>query len=965
MRRQLLRLVLYLLALPLSTYAAFQHITVSSSPSMDPVASVNMKIGCIPSTFSDNPDTFPSSKAVLASPEDACYPEEYTDPQLWQLDNQEAIKGNIAIVRRCKTCNCYFDEKAMAAYNAGATGVIIINDNEEGVLPITAGQYHDDYSSYIPVCMVTYDDGESILNVVESGTDVYISFENVFPEDLGDVPDTDFNLLTYLDVLTPWEVKWRYPASNCLWNPPNQTFSASIDPVTAKLVKAEIVMSCPFDLDPNHYNCASRGCHVVGVSNEAELEGNFALFLREDFDGDQMCHDVQELAAAAQIAGAAGVIASSQSYWSLPLFDAPKYSPFDFTIQTYIVPGSYASDWYSLMQAGEDVVVKFPPSEGEYPETYYPHVDVMGALPETTVCAKESNRDKECFPAGQARFNPVSFPALSAELIIAEVHESCHDVEDLDGKDGSGLDCVTCADLLQQDEAITNKDKLAGKIALVRASQTFCINEWEDLVDNLEAHGAEGLLVGNENNYTYTMVDSEEDEVTKVPVFNVAIDSMERILELYFLPNTVQMHFPALLGSEVVPKNVTSYHQVADDDESHLGLTQIEIEKPKRLAGKIEAGQADFNKEFEGGRFNLYGIHFYEFCDSQLSCHKCNLLSRPLTDHFPKGGAAILDARSASCFNPIGSVVRFIQDAGAEAVIVVNDGNELLTLSNGGSVIDDDLRIPVFNIGREPGEPLIEELLEDEYSSTKLSVRLPKIKKVIEESEDGEEEIIFEAPEVLDPDSIDYDENESNDEESKRRGGFDSPSFDTGSPLGGVVMMLVILSLVLAFIGLRHLNKLRNTRRMLGVYNQLNAGTQVTNTTHIGDSGGTALQQGAGVAAFRQPEVILTARPWKSASPSKPQAAGVFGLLDFRGSGGKTGGTIAELEMSSMRSVGMASPVQVPVVEASYMIPDHHVGVGGRQGYAAEGKSCDTDSDDEAKPSADNRRPSAAPLLNP
>ena len=113
-----------------------------------------------------------------------------------------------------------------------------------------------------------------------------------------------------------------------------------------------------------------------------------------------------------------------------------------------------------------------------------------------------------------------------------------------------------------------------------------------------------------------------------------------------------------------------------------------------------------------------------------------------------------------------------------------------------------------------------------------------------------------------------------------------SPLTRTTSPLGGVVMMLVILSLVLAFIGLRHLNKLRNTRRMLGVYNQLNAGTQVTNTMRTGDSGGTALQQGAGVAALRQPEVILTARPWKSASPSKSQAAGVFGLLDFRGSGG-------------------------------------------------------------------------------
>ena len=150
---------------------------------------------------------------------------------------------------------------------------------------------------------------------------------------------------------------------------------------------------------------------------------------------------------------------------------------------------------------------------------------------------------------------------------------------------------------------------------------------------------------------------------------------------------------------------------------------------------------------------------------------------------------------------------------------------------------------------------------------------------------------------------------------------------------------------------------------MLGVYNQLNAGTQVTNQMHAGNN---EVQQGGGAAAVRQPEVILTARPWKSAAPSKVQTPGFgFGLLDFRGLGQKAGGTIAELEMSSTCSVGMASPVQVPVVEASYMMTDHHAGGGGGRGYA-EGKSYDTDSDDdEAKPSTDNRRPSAAPLLNP
>ena len=643
----------------------------------------------------------------------------------------------------------------------------------------------------------------SLAEVLASSTDAYISFENVFPEDLGITPSNDINYLTYVDVLTPWDIKWRYPASNCLWNPTHQT-SLSMDPITAKVVKAELVMHCPFVYDDNHlYNCQQRGCHVTGVSNAAELQGNIALFLQ--YDDDELCHDVQELAAAAQIAGAVAAIASSLSYWSLPLFDAPKWSPFDFTIQTYVVPGRYAADWYTFIGLGEEVVLRLPPFEGELPETYFPHVSVMGSLPETTVCAKESNRDKECFHAGQATFNPATSPPVEAQLIVAQVDASCHDAENLDGKDGSGLDCAACANQLQQDNAITNKNNLDGKIALVRATETFCINEWEDLIDNLEAHGVVGVLVGNVNDYTYTMVDTEEDEITNVPVFNVAIDSMERILELYALPGTVEVSFPPIKIGEVVPKNVTSHHLAAQE----LGLTQVEITRPSRLAGKIEAGQANFNKEFDGGLFNLDRIVFYEFCDGQISCHKCNLLANPLIEVYNYGGVALLDARSASCFNPIGSIVRIIQEAGAEAVVVVNDGEELLTLSNGGADIDEDLTIPVFNIGREAGKPLLSNL------NTPVTIRLPKIKKeIVDEGnnvgghddgdkgegesdgegdtypdpEDGDDssydsdgnpdgddkdeegvEWVYIAPETLDPESIEHDEDVETDQGRKQR----------------------------------------------------------------------------------------------------------------------------------------------------------------------------------------------------
>ena len=66
--------------------------------------------------------------------------------------------------------------------------------------------------------------------------------------------------------------------------------------------------------------------------------------------------------------------------------------------------------------------------------------------------------------------------------------------------------------------------------------------------------------------------------------------------------------------------------------------------------------------------------------------------------------------------------MRFIQDAGAEAVVVVNDGNELFTLSNGGAGIDDDLKIPVFNIGREVRRGLSEERSDERSSLNHFNV---------------------------------------------------------------------------------------------------------------------------------------------------------------------------------------------------------------------------------------------------
>ncbi|GMH52732.1 hypothetical protein TL16_g03458 [Triparma laevis f. inornata] len=942
-----------LLLLPLlllsPSHAAFQHITVTTS-------SQTKNYGCKPSTFTSIPSTFESYSAALVNPEDACYPEDYTsDVRFWTPDNSNELNGKIALVRRCKTCNCYFENKAQAAVNSGASGVIIINDNLDAVIPVTAGQADMTYTSPVPVCMVTFDDGEEILDFIEDDG-FSVSFEGVFPEDLNQVPehpDGDYNFLTYLDVLTPWPIKFRYPSSTCLWNPVGDITQ---NPITAKLVVASIKMHCPFP-DNSEHSCFLRGCHVIGLNNPNEVKDNIAIF--SEYDEDEYCHDVQELSAAAQNAGAIGAVVGYRELYSLPVFDAPKYSPYDYQIPTYIIPGAFARDIREVVEeGGEEVIVRFPKymedtSLGVIPEQYFPSSEVLGALPQTAVCVRsENSSSRSCFTAGQAMFNPSNSPPLQKELVLATIDASCHDEDMEDGKEGSGADCVSCMSLLNQDLAVSNRYSIEDKIVLVKAAETFCINEWEDLIDNLVAHGAVGMVVGNENDYTYTMVDSQP-ETSPIPVFNVHQTSLAAILEILELrtydesagvseASKATVSFPRISSGSVVAKNITSHHLQYDS----FGLTQLDVVRPTRFSGIVEAGQANFNKEFSNSNLLMLSLTtFYNFCSSETdgqvnsfySCHKCNLLSSPLTSTFPHGGVAVIDMTTAGCFQPIGSVVKFVQEQGAEGVIVVLEDQELVTLSNGDNEeLNADIKIPVFNVARESFEDILNELKLGPHGDM-IKIRLPKI-SFVEMDTDGdgdtsnddsagngtEVEGIYIADETIDEfDKWGYDGEVEDDSNAKgRRGGL--LGLGKGGNKAGMVASLVIVSVVLFFVVGRNLYKKRERNRMLVAYNQLQAGTQVGNTM-VGDEGvrwssgvsGGGVNGGGGngatttayphlAAGATRNDVIITARPWVPAKEINKSEFGMFGLLDFRankesdssgggGNYGKMQGTVVEM----------------------------------------------------------------------
>jgi murein DD-endopeptidase MepM/ murein hydrolase activator NlpD len=85
------------------------------------------------------------------------------DATLNPLNNSNLINGNIAVVARCG--NTDFIDKALRSENAGAIGVLIVNNSEGPELHVCATpKGYTKHKPNIPVVMVTKDDGAKLKN---------------------------------------------------------------------------------------------------------------------------------------------------------------------------------------------------------------------------------------------------------------------------------------------------------------------------------------------------------------------------------------------------------------------------------------------------------------------------------------------------------------------------------------------------------------------------------------------------------------------------------------------------------------------------------------------------------------------------------------------------------------------------------------------------------------------------------
>ena len=164
---------------------------------------------------------------------------------------------------------------------------------------------------------------------------------------------------------------------------------------------------------------------------------------------------------------------------------------------------------------------------------------------------------------------------------------------------------------------------------------TFCIQEWEVLVDLLVQNGAIAVIVGNDFPYTYTMVDSDGSLSHDIPVYNLR---QERAMWLESkLTDPVYVTLPGIRFGQTKFANTTDF---VDPTGFDIPLTELQLLRPNALRqvdnGVVLAGQSDlfyqapFDFEFERGSYYVELAEVFAYCDSTTSCHYCNMLNQPI-----------------------------------------------------------------------------------------------------------------------------------------------------------------------------------------------------------------------------------------------------------------------------------------------------------------------------------------------
>ena len=669
-----------------------------------------------------------------------------------------------------------------------------------------------------------------------------------------------------------------------------------LSPETAKIVQATFEVICP---ENNLYYCS--GCVVKGLTNAGKVSGNIALFSERKYEDNTHCGSYQELSVIAEKAGAVGVIIPYVHSNFLPLAVAPYAIPFELTISTYIIDYSSAMFIKSFVAMDpndpeyDEVIGRLPKVRDGWGESFFPVIEGEGVLPQASICYLRGDGGgggRVCPFAGQATFGPDSLPSFEAEIKKVQIASECGVLVDvIDSKAGEGVNCDVCHDFLDNQQGVLNGAELGGKIGFVDSRHTFCIQEWEVLIDQLASHNVLAVIVANDFGYTYTMVDASGDDTT-IPVFNIQNDNGSWLSNRIDQGGIALVQIPEIKDGSVITQNTTEI--LKETRTTEIKMTELQILKPNSMKkednGIVEAGQTDFfvdrneKVDFPSQAYLVEPANIFEFCDSSESCHYCNMLDSPLlnTASSLQNKVLFVKVEEVKCFLPVSNIAVVAEDRGAAAIVYVLENNDIITLGAAGMGTNvDSVGIPVFSVTKDVGD----DILLKANSGIDVVINLPDVVNGI-------------ADETI----TQYIAEEYIDEDGERVRIVEEAS-PPSSMFNSLSASLVVLLVIVGAVGGRLVQKKRQKERALGVYNTIDSSTQFSpiiglsqggpsqeenNNSNYNKSGG---EGGETTSTVR----TVFARPWRSAFSSSSSGGGGSGTYQE-----VAGNANSNIEMSSI-----------------------------------------------------------------
>jgi hypothetical protein len=191
------------------------------------------------------------------------------------------------------------------------------------------------------------------------------------------------------------------------------------------------------------------------------------------------------------------------------------------------------------LQGGNDVRVDLPAIGADGNAIMGPHAHAAGYLvpnldqmEATSFLLHEAPSDlcggnappRACL-AGQANFNPASFPAVRAEVLFVKVVPECQSwwtCLECDRLASGAAESATYLRYLDAEEKPLLKGAVAGRVAFLMERDARCAHPYTNFVRDMQVNGALGIILGLESSSVQTLTASAVPFAVTIPTFTLA-----------------------------------------------------------------------------------------------------------------------------------------------------------------------------------------------------------------------------------------------------------------------------------------------------------------------------------------------------------------------------------------------------------------------------------------------------------